>query len=47
MEKAFQIILNLKNADTSGFRLVNKLVIQLNGRIELNRDDGTEFKIIF
>ncbi len=37
----------LKNTDTSGFRLVNKLVLQLNGRIELNRDDGTEFKIIF
>lgn len=37
----------LENADTSGFKLVNKLVTQLNGRIELNRAEGTEFKIIF
>lgn len=37
----------VKNADTSGFRLVNKLVNQLHGRIELKRINGTEFKIIF
>ncbi|MGZ7096807.1 MAG: sensor histidine kinase, partial [Methanobacterium sp.] len=39
--------LKLDEADTSGFRLVNKLVNQLNGRIELNRNNGTEFRIIF
>jgi two-component sensor histidine kinase len=37
----------LETTDTSGFRLVNKLVTQLDGRIELNRDNGTEFRIIF
>jgi two-component sensor histidine kinase/CheY-like chemotaxis protein len=37
----------LENAETSGFRLINKLVTQLNGKIELNRDNGTEFKVIF
>lgn len=34
-------------AETSGLRLVNKLVKQLNGKIELNINEGTEFKIIF
>ncbi len=33
--------------ETSGLRLVNKLVKQLNGKIELNINGGTEFKIIF
>jgi len=37
----------LQNSDTSGLRLVNKLVNQLNGRVELNKVNGTEFKIIF
>lgn len=36
-----------EDADTSGFRLVNKLANQLNARIELNRINGTEFKVIF
>ena len=35
------------NTETTGFRLVNKLVKQLNGKIEINRTEGTEFKIIF
>ncbi len=35
------------NTETTGFRLVNKLVKQLNGEIEINRTEGTEFKIIF
>ncbi|MGZ7046789.1 MAG: response regulator [Methanobacterium sp.] len=39
--------LKLDEADTSGFRLVNKLVNQLHGRIELNRFNGTEFRVIF
>lgn len=34
-------------AETSGLRLVNKLVKQLNGKIELNTNGGTEFKITF
>ena len=34
-------------AETSGLRLVNKLVKQLNGEIELNTNGETEFKIIF
>ena len=37
----------LEHAETSGLRLVNKLVKQLNGKIELNINGGTEFKIIF
>ena len=37
----------LEKSDTSGFKLVNKLVNQLNGRIELNRTNGTEFIIMF
>lgn len=39
--------INLENAETSGFRLVNKLANQLSARIELNRNEGVEFKIIF
>lgn len=37
----------LEHAETSGLRLVNKLVKQLNGKIELNANNGTEFKIVF
>ena len=37
----------LEHVETSGLRLVNKLVKQLNGKIELNINGGTEFKIIF
>ncbi len=37
----------LENPKTSGLRLVNKLVNQLKGRIELNETNGTEFSIIF
>lgn len=35
------------NTETTGFRLVNKLVKQLSGEIKINRTEGTEFKIIF
>lgn len=38
---------NLELTETSGLRLVNKLVKQLNGKIDLIRNNGTEFKIIF
>lgn len=39
--------INAEKTETSGLRLVNKLVRQLNGKIERNREKGTEFKIIF
>lgn len=45
--KGLPVNFKLVRADTSGFRLVNKLVAQLNGRIELIRANGTEFKIVF
>ena len=37
----------LEYAETSGLRLVNKLVKQLNGKIGLNINGRTEFKITF
>jgi len=37
----------LEHVETSGLRLVNKLVKQLKGKTELNIDGGSEFKIIF
>jgi len=40
-------VIETEKSETSGLRLVNKLVKQLNGKIELNTDEGTEFKIIF
>lgn len=46
-EIGFKGKINAEKTETSGLRLVNKLVKQLNGKIELNREKGTEFKIIF
>ncbi|HPT81131.1 MAG TPA: PocR ligand-binding domain-containing protein [Methanosarcina thermophila] len=37
--------IRLENSDTLGLQLVNILVDQLNGEIELKRDNGTEFDI--
>ena len=37
----------MEYAETSGLRLVNKLVKQLGGNLKLNLNGGTEFKIIF
>ncbi len=37
----------MEYAETSGLRLVNKLVKQLDGNLNLNLNYGTEFKIIF
>ena len=37
----------MEYTETSGLRLVNKLVKQLNGKIEFNKDGGTEFRITF
>lgn len=39
--------LDLENADSLGLSLVNALTTQLQGRIELNRENGTAFKISF
>ncbi len=39
--------INFENSDTLGLQLVNLLVDQLDGTIELKRDHGTEFIISF
>ncbi|MFZ2497476.1 MAG: PAS domain S-box protein [Methanosarcina sp.] len=39
--------IDFKNSDTLGLQLVNLLVDQLNGMIELNREKGTEFIVKF
>lgn len=39
--------LDFKNTDSLGLKLVNSLINQIQGEIELDRNDGTEFKIIF
>lgn len=39
--------INLRNTATIGMQLVNDLVNQLHGKIELNTDKGTEFRVEF
>lgn len=39
--------IDIKNIDTLGLRLVNTLTEQLEGVIEINREGGTEYNIIF
>lgn len=39
--------IDFRNTSSLGLQLVNELVRQLDGAIELNKDSGTEFKIIF
>jgi two-component sensor histidine kinase len=39
--------LNTKNTKTLGLQLVYNLVNQIDGEVEVNRNHGTEFKIIF
>jgi two-component system response regulator len=39
--------LNFHNTETLGLQLVSTLTDQLRGNLELNRNDGTEFKITF
>jgi PAS domain S-box-containing protein len=39
--------LDFQNTSTLGLQLVNNLTSQLDGKIELNRDNGTEFRITF
>ncbi|MBM4241785.1 MAG: hypothetical protein FJ150_09025 [Euryarchaeota archaeon] len=39
--------LDFKNTDSLGLRLVNSLTQQINGKIEMDRTDGTKFKVTF
>ena len=39
--------IDIQNAETLGLQLVNILVDQIDGCIELNRDHGTKFMIWF
>jgi hypothetical protein len=39
--------LDFRNTETLGLQLVNTLVEQLEGTIELDRSSGTAFKIAF
>ncbi len=39
--------LDFQNTSTLGLQLVNNLTRQIDGKLELNRDNGTEFKITF
>ncbi len=39
--------IDYKNADTMGFLVLNSLVAQLGGTIELEQESGTNFKITF
>nr|WP_243687087.1 hypothetical protein [Methanobacterium formicicum] len=39
--------LDFRNTSSLGMQLVNGLVSQIDGEIELNRDNGTEFVIKF
>ncbi len=38
---------DVQNATSLGLRLVNSLVDQLDGTLELQNDEGTTFKIVF
>jgi two-component sensor histidine kinase len=39
--------INLENPETLGLQLVQSLIGQLDGKLKLNKDNGTEFKITF
>ena len=39
--------LDFKNTDSLGLQLVNSLINQIDGKIELNKNQGTTFKIRF
>lgn len=38
---------NNENTGTLGIQLINGLILQLDGKLEVNSNDGAEFKIIF
>jgi two-component sensor histidine kinase len=39
--------LDYQNTDSLGLQLINSLTSQIDGEFELNRNNGTEFKIKF
>lgn len=39
--------LDIMNTESLGMKLINSLIIQLNGSMEINRNNGTHFKIEF
>ena len=39
--------INIENTDSLGLQLINILVDQIEGHLELKRDAGTEFRISF
>ena len=39
--------IDFRNTSTLGLQLVNNLTTQIDGKIELNKDKGTEFRITF
>lgn len=43
----FPSSIDFKNTETLGLKLVNTLVDQINGKIEITADNGTEFRITF
>ncbi len=43
----FPETIDFQNTETLGLQLINNLVMQLEGTVELKINDGTEFKIIF
>jgi two-component sensor histidine kinase len=43
----FPEMLDFRNTDSLGLQLINSLVMQLDGSIELKNDGGTEFIIVF
>lgn len=43
----FPEYVDFKNTDSLGLQLVNSLVMQIDGDIQLDRSRGTEFKITF
>ncbi|HII01746.1 TPA: PAS domain-containing protein [Methanosarcinaceae archaeon] len=45
--RGFPEKIDFKNTDSLGLQLVNILVEQIDGSVELKRDNGTEFKIKF
>ncbi len=43
----FPELLDFRKTESLGLQLINSLVMQLDGIIELKNNNGTEFKIIF
>jgi two-component sensor histidine kinase len=39
--------LDLEKTESLGMRLINSLVSQLDGKLEVTSNNGTKFKIIF